>query len=318
MLKRSKPYLLILLIFIFSFFHCGCSKKWIVRQGLDFLLPVVLETGLDSFLKESDPIIAETSIAANLKLLEIMLENTPNNQLLLNNASFAYCAYALSFIEYEMEKADLEGNDELKEFHRNRARNLYLRARDFGFRSLQLTVDGRRLVQLVTSETIDMEAIKDQLKYITKNQHQALFWTTIAWGSYLQISRDNLTDMALVPIFRMMNERIQQLDNQYFFGMPVMIDAMLYAMSPMFGGDEKVSDKKFKLVSKINDSKCLLNPLFKARFFCTQFDYPKKGVALLKEIIETDTSGWPDKYTLINVIAKRKAKLYLKYADDIF
>jgi len=317
MSNRLKPYLYMLII-VFSFFHSGCSKKWLVMQGLDFLAPVILETGLDSFLKERDPIIAETSITANLKLLDVMLENSPKNKILLNNTSFAYCAYALSFVEYEMEKADLEGNEDLKEFHRNRARSLYLRSRNYGFRSLQLSPDGRRLVQLVTAETINMEAIEDQLKYITIDQHQALFWTTISWGSYLQISRDNLTELALVPIFRMMNNRIQQLDDQYFFGMPVMIDAMLFAMSPMFGGDEKLSEEKFDIVSKINDGKCLLNKLFKARFFCTQFDYPEKGIALLKEIIEKDTSDWPDKYNLINVIAKRKAKLYLKYADDIF
>ncbi|MBF0449270.1 MAG: hypothetical protein HQK75_01060 [Candidatus Magnetomorum sp.] len=318
MLNRLNPCISIILIVSVSLFHCGCSKKWIVTQGINFALPVILETGLDSFLKESDPVVAETAIASNLKLLEVMLESTPKNELLLNNIAFAYCAYALSFVEYKMEKGNLEGNDEQKDFHRNRARNLYLRARNYGFRSLQLTPDGRRLVSLITAETIDMDGIENQLKYILINQHHALFWTTISWGSYLQISRDNLSELALVPIFRMMNKRIQELDKQYFFAMPIMIDAMLYAMSPMFGGDEAIADEKFSLVSEINDGKCLLNPLFKAKFFCTQFDYPDKGVSLLKDIIEQDTSDWPDKYNLINVIAKRKAKLYLKYADDIF
>jgi len=313
--KRYVSYIISLIIIIL--FSSGCAK-WIVSQGINFAVPVMLETGLDSFLKENDPIIAETSIASNLKVLEIMLETSPNNKLLLNNTAFGYCAYAISFVEYEMEKAGFNENEELETFHRNRAKNLYLRSREYGFQSLQLTSAGKRLVELITSDTIEMDKIDAQLKRIQKDQNQALFWTTIAWGSYLQISRDNVTELALVPIFRAMNRRIQELDAEYFFGMPVMIDAMLLSMSPMFGGDETQSAEKFEKVMDMNNGMFLMSQVFKARFYCTQFDHSEEGIAILNEVIEKDTSKWPAKYNLMNIIAKRKARLYLKFADDIF
>jgi len=308
----------LLILVIFSTIFCGCSRQWIISQGIQFVAPVIIENGLTSFLKESDLIVAESGITSNLKLMEVLLESNPKNKLLLNNIAFGYSAYALSFVEYEMEKAGFEENEELETFHRERARNLYLRARKYGFRSLSLTSNGQTFVKLITTKKIDMDAIKAQLKYISSDQHEALFWTTISWGSYLQISRDNISELAMVPVFRLMNQRIQALDSKFFFGMPVMIDAMLYAMPPMVGGDEVESNKKFDMVSDINNGRCLLNPLFKARFYCTQFDYPEAGISILKEIINKDTSGWPEKYTLMNAIAKRKAKLYLKYSDDIF
>jgi len=317
MFYRFKPFILIMPV-IFSIVFCGCSRQWVISQGIEFVVPVILENGLDSFLKESDLIVAESGITSNLKLMEVLLESNPNNQLLLNHIAFGYCAYAISFVEYEMEKAGFEENEEKELYHRERARNLYLRAKNYGFRSLKLTPDGNKFVEQITSKKIDMDAIKAQLKHISADQHQALFWTTISWGSYLQISRDNISELAMVPIFRLMNQRIQELDMQFFFGMPVMIDAMLYAMPPMIGGDEIESNKKFDMVSDINNGRCLLNPLFKARFFCTQFDYPEAGVAILKDIINKDTSMWPKEYTLMNTIAKRKARLYLKYADEIF
>ncbi|KPA10642.1 hypothetical protein MHK_009148 [Candidatus Magnetomorum sp. HK-1] len=306
------------ILLIFTIFYCGCSKQWIISKGINFAVPVVLENGLESFLEESDPVIAEISVASNLKLLDIMLVSTPNNKTILNYAAFAYGAYALSFVEYKMEKAGFNEDEELENFHRQRARNLYLRSRSYGFRSLQLSQEGKKLVKLVTSEKIDLDKISAQLELITFDQRKALFWTTISWGSYLQISRDNLSELALVPVFKAMGKRVIALDKEHFFGMPLMIEAMLYAMSPMFGGDELKSSQNFKKVSDINKGMCLLNQVFKARFFCTQFDYPEEGVAILKNIVNTDTSAWPPKYNLINVIAKRKAKLYLKYADDIF
>jgi len=317
MYHRANISVLLLLV-IFSTVFCGCSRQWIISQGIKFVAPVIIENGLTSFLKESDLIVAESGITSNLKLMEVLLESNPKNKLLLNNIAFGYSAYALSFVEYEMEKAGFEENEELEAFHRERARNLYLRARKYGFRSLSLTSNGQTFVKLITTKKVDMDAIKAQLKYISRDQHEALFWTTISWGSYLQISRDNISELAMVPVFRLMNQRIQALDSEFFFGMPVMIDAMLYAMPPMVGGDEVESNKKFDMVSDINNGRCLLNPLFKARFYCTQFDYPEAGISILKEIINKDTSGWPEKYTLMNEIAKRKARLYLKYADDIF
>jgi hypothetical protein len=303
---------------IFSTFFCGCSRQWVISKGIQFVAPVIVENGLTSFLKESDLIVAESGITSNLKLLEVLLECNPNNKLLLNNLAFGYSAYALSFVEYEMEKAGFEEDEDMELFHRERARNLYFRARKYGFRSLSLTFHGKTFVKCITSKKIDMDAIKEQLQYISADQHEALFWTTISWGSYLQISRDNISELAMVPVFRLMNQRIQKLDKEFFFGMPVMIDAMLYAMPPMVGGDEVKSNQKFDMVSDINNGRCLLNPLFKARFYCTQFDYPEAGISILKDIVNKDTSSWPEKYTLMNEIAKRKAKLYLKYADDIF
>jgi len=317
MFHRHKLSVLLILV-IFGTVFCGCSRQWVISKGIQFVVPVIIENGLNSFLKESDLIVAESGITSNLKLMEVLLESNPYNKLLLNNIAFGYSAYALSFVEYEMEKAGFEENEELETFHRERARNLYLRSRKYGFRSLSLSTHGKQIVQLITAKKIDMDAIKKHLQYITADQHEALFWTTISWGSYLQISRNNISELAMVPVFRLMNQRIQELDCEFFFGMPVMIDAMLYAMPPMIGGDEIKSNKKFERVSDINNGRCLLNPLFKARFYCTQFDYPEAGISILKEIVHKNTSKWPEKYTLMNEIAKRKARLYLKYADDIF
>lgn len=318
MCHRTNLSVLLIWVMIFSTFFCGCSRQWFISKGIQFVAPVIVENGLTSFLKESDLIVAESGITSNLKLLEVLLECNPNNKLLLNNLAFGYCAYAVSFVEYEMEKAGFEEDDELELFHRKRAKNLYLRARNYGFRSLSLTFHGKNFVKHITTKKIDMDAIKEQLTYISADQHKALFWTTISWGSYLQISRDNISELAMVPVFRLMNQRIQQLDKKFFFGMPVMIDAMLYAMPPMVGGDEVKSNKKFDMASDINNGRCLLNPLFKARFYCTQFDYPEAGISILKDLVNKDTSSWPEKYTLMNEIAKRKARLYLKYADDIY
>jgi len=310
----------IFIILSILLYNSGCVK-WMIRHGIDITSPIIISTGIDTFLKETDIIIAESAVSSNIKILELLIENSPDNQELLNNAAFGLSSYGISFVEYEMEKAklrDAEGDEEIVEFHKNRAIKLYLRGRNYGFKSLCKTKEGEELVNLLKAKKIDMKNIKLGLKRIKHKQISALFWSTVSWASLINISRENVSEIAFLPVLRIMIERIKELDPSYFFGMPHLFDAMLFSVSPVFGGDEKKAKESFERLSKVNNDKFLMSKVFKARFFCSQFDYPKEGKRLLKEVIEADTSGWPEKYNLLNIVAKRRASLYLKYADEIF
>ncbi len=307
----------------------GCA--WMMRTGVNVGAPMVMGYGIEAFYEETDPVIAEAAAAANLKILEMLLKISPDNEELLAKAAMGLVAYGMSFAEYDMEKADLwykygDGDDNDKEmanYHRQRARRLYLRARAYGFHSLSMSGDGEDLVDLLKAEKVqDMEAhIKEivaALEEIDEDQLPALFWTTAAWALYLNLSRDDVNVVGMFPVLTHMIARIKKIDSGFFFGMPHMFDAMLFSMPAMLGGDKAKAHRAFTRVDDVNRGGFLLGKVLRARFYCTQFDEPEEGVRLLREVLDADDTKMPPKYNLMNVLAKRKAALYIKYTEDLF
>jgi hypothetical protein len=173
-------------------------------------------------------------------------------------------------------------------------------------------------VDVLTAEVVDLEKIQKTLNEVDRDRLPPLFWSTAAWALYLNLSRDDVSTMAMFPVVRMMIERINEMDSEYFFAMPSMFEAMLYSMSPMFGGNELKAEQAFDRVEIHNEGKFLLSKVLKARFFCTQFDRPQEGKKLLQEVLDTDPSQWTPRYNFMNMIARRKAELYLEYSEEIF
>jgi len=97
----------------------GCSyRAFMVGQ-----MTPILETSATAIFQESDLKIAEQSLASNLKLIEGLLQNDPQNERLLLLAAQGWSGYALGFAE-----------DEEPE----RARMFYLRAKVYARKSLEI------------------------------------------------------------------------------------------------------------------------------------------------------------------------------------
>ena len=104
-------------VFLFS----GCIQTIAVRS-----VGGIVEDGYDALTEESDLQFAEQALPGNIKLLEVMLKNDPDNKHLLKLCAEGYASYALGFVE----DVDVE-----------RARVFYLRARDYGLRILEQDAD---------------------------------------------------------------------------------------------------------------------------------------------------------------------------------
>ena len=316
MLNLQKQLIVVLLLIVLT----GCGK-FMIRQGINLAGPEIIKNGMDTFYTEKDIEIGRAFMASSIKITEMLILLCPQNEELLNTAAMSLSSYGMCFIEYEMEEAGLrdeEGDENLMIHQRQRARDMYLKARGYGFKSLAQTRTGQKLVDAINADVIDLPIIKQHLSKIKSKQLPALFWTTAPWALYLNVARDNMSAMAMLPVLRAMITHINQLDPQYFFGMPVMFKAMLYAVAPMFGGDELKSKQAFTKISTMNKNYMFFSDVLKARFFCTQFDHPQEGIKILEMIMQADFSKIPAKYNFMNAIARKKARLYLKYADEIF
>src|SRR5262245_18555218 len=160
----------------------------------------VLTNGLPVFYEETDPKLAEDSMGANLKLIEVMLRSDPRNEELLMAAAQGYCGYSYLFLE------DSEPE---------RARGLDLRGRAFGLR-------------LMKERGVDV----DDPKGAKKDEVPALFSTSQCWGSWVNLSKDDPEAIASLPKAYNLAKRAADLDRGYWFGGPDIFLGVYYASRP--------------------------------------------------------------------------------------
>ena len=73
----------------------GCSLS---RMGVQAALPLV-ESQVLAMQWERDPELAKQAIQANLKTLEGLLKQDPDNTWILENLAKGFCGYPFSFLE---------------------------------------------------------------------------------------------------------------------------------------------------------------------------------------------------------------------------
>ncbi|HUI65631.1 MAG TPA: TRAP transporter TatT component family protein, partial [Bacteroidota bacterium] len=121
----------------------------------------IVEDGFGAFTSESDYEFAGQALPGNLKLLETMLHSDPENVTLLRLLSQGYASYALGY---------LEGKDDA------RARDFYLRARDYGYRIMRC--DGALARALDGS----LDDLKRELARRGPEDVPGVFWSAFGLG----------------------------------------------------------------------------------------------------------------------------------------
>jgi len=114
----KKKYLIVGLLAIALQLFSGCAAG--NRLTIQFAKPLI-SGSIEALYEETDPAFAEIAMASHLKLLEGMLKSSPNDRRLLTTACQGFAGYAMLFVE----PSDPE-----------RAREFYLRAREYGLRAL--------------------------------------------------------------------------------------------------------------------------------------------------------------------------------------
>ena len=117
----------------------GCSVR---SMAVNKIGDALAETG-SNFASDEDPELVGDAIPFGLKTTEGLLESAPRHEGLLLAASSGFVQYAYGWVQMEgdrVEAQDLARATELRE----RARKLYLRARGYGLRGLEVDFPGLR------------------------------------------------------------------------------------------------------------------------------------------------------------------------------
>ncbi len=270
----------------------GCVTTLAIR-----MMGGIMDYGFEVFNEEGDLELAHQALGSNLKLLEALIKGDPENKKLLLLASQGYSAYALAFAE----------DDSVE-----RARDFYLRGRDFGMRILAQKSAMRETVGK------DLETFRAALQTLSKEDVPAVFWTAFGWGSYINITRTDVEAFADLPKVTAMMEFVLQHDPTFYYGGAYLFFGSIEGSVPKaLGGKPEKSKADFERALAISGGKFLLTSVYYARVYAVQQQDQQLFESLLKKVENASLDDLPEA-RFANAVAKKKARLLLARFNDLF
>ena len=257
----------------------------------------IVDDGFEAFTEEQDLAFAEQALPANIKLLDVMLKNDPENARLLRLGSEGYNSYALAFLE----DTDPE-----------RARAFYRRGKEYGMRILRRDASWARALDGT------LEDLKGRLAEADQGDVPALFWTAFGWGSEIYLSLTSPDAIADLPKAEALMDFVARTDSTYYYAGADLFLGTLYGSRPkMLGGDLEKSRRHFDRALRLNGGRFLMTYVYYARSVAVQ----SLDEALFDELLaKVDTASLEilPKARLANQVAKRKSELLKSRKSDLF
>lgn len=300
--RKKAPLVLVAILFT------ACSlKKMAVRQATGFF-----GESRKVFEQETDLELAESSIAANLKLLEAMRVHDPKNDELNLLLAEIYSVYTLSFVEDKMDEAESQGKDAEAARQRERAKAFYLRARDF---AANVLVERLKIENVAA---LGEEELKTKLGKLDKDDIAPLFWYAFAWGSAINLDREDVAALSELPKIEIMMAQVKAWDESYYFAGAWLFEGVYFgARNEMMGGDPARAKAAFERNLALTQGKMLITPYFYARTYCVFAQDKACFDNNLQRVLEAPADIHPEQ-RLANVLAKKKAERLLKRRAEFF
>jgi predicted anti-sigma-YlaC factor YlaD len=283
----------------------GCSFKRLAVNKLGN----ALAGGGATFASDDDADLVKAAAPFSLKLMETLLAENPRHEGLLAASASGFTQYAYAFIQQdadEMEDTNLEAAEAMKA----RARRMYLRARNYGLRGLEIRHHGFEQA-LRTDAKLAVEAAG-------KDDVPLLYWTAVSWAGAISLSKDQPDLIAELPNVEAMIDRALVLDEGFGDG-AIHSFLISYEMSRPGGVGDPAARSKARFDRAMALSKeGLAGPLVSLAEAVSVQQQDLKGFeSLLNRAMAINPDAKPE-WRLLNLVAQRRAKWLLGRADQLF
>jgi predicted anti-sigma-YlaC factor YlaD len=265
-----------------------------------------------TYASDDDPELVRDAAPFGLKTMEGLLEKKPRHEGLLTSLASGFTQYAYAFVQAEADLADLDGRVEHARSGRDRARKLFLRARDYGLRGLEVRHAG------MAARLKPGGDLAKALGGAGRDDVPLLFWTASAWALAIANGKQDMGLVAELPAPAAMMERALALDGAWdegaiheFF---VAYDATRSAAE---GGGPERAKAHLEAALALSSGKKLGPRVSFAEGVLVQRQDRAEFTRVLQEVVRADPGAVP-RYRLANVIAQRRARALLAHADDLF
>ncbi len=283
----------------------GCSIKRLAVNKLGD----ALAGGGTTFAADDDPELVKAAVPFSLKLMESLLNESPRHKGLLFATSSGFTQYGYAFVQQDAD--ELEAKDfAAAEALRARAKRLYLRARNYGLRGLEVAHRGFTN-QLAADPHVAVARL-------TKRDVPQAYWTAAAWGAAVSLSKDDPAIVAQIPQMEALIDRALALDESWDSGA---IHGFLinYEMSRQGAeGDAAARARKhFDRALELTKSQQAGPLVTFAEAVCIEKQDAKQFEELLHRALAINPDAQPGT-RLVNLVMQRRAKWLLSRQEDLF
>jgi len=307
-LKGTKTgFLIVILLFIVS----GCSAK---HMAVDQIATMV-DTGMAAFEADDDMEMLKTAFPGNIKLLEAMLVNQPDNYKMHVLLARLYGSYAFAFPETEMEVAVLADDEEETgpdpAVLRATADRYYQRGAAYALRALELEYPG------ISEKLKDKDLGPESIRNIQATDIPALFWYGFNLGAHINLNKNSVRALTQAHLAVKAMQRVIDLEPAYYHGGAHLFFMVWYgSRSPMMGGSQEKAKEHYQAAQAIAGNELLLADLYYARFYLYQAGEREAFLEVLEQVVASKDK-MPE-LRMLNAVAAARAAAYLGVVDEFF
>jgi predicted anti-sigma-YlaC factor YlaD len=296
---------LLLLASAASLLSSGCSVRRIAVNRVGD----ALAGGGTTYAADDDPELVKAAAPFSLKLMESLLNQNPRHRALLLATTSGFTQYTFAFVQQEadeMEDKDVTKAAEL----RARARRLYLRARNYGLRGLEVEHAGFQNALGKDAKTaVSTTRMKDV---------PLLYWTAVSWAAAISVSKDDPELIGDLPKVEALADRALELDESFDHG-AIHTFLISYEMSRRKGEGEPAARarKHFDRALELSSGQ-MAGPLVS---LAESVSVQSQNVAEFKSLLERALAINPDakpEWRLANLVMQRRARWLLARSDELF
>ena len=284
----------------------GCA---LVKRKAIGMVASTLASGGDVFTRDDDPELVGDAIPFGLKLYESLLDSAPKNRDLLLATCSNFTQYGVAYLETEAAVlGEAQHHDEVAHLN-GRALKLYLRAKGYCMRAMELRFPG-----------IGQKLLTDPAPALVNAQKKdvpLLYWTAASWGSAIALGVDRPEIVIDMPVVRALADRALALDETWSKGALHEMFVSLDSLPEALGGSPERARQHFNRAVELQ--KGLYPGPYVA--LATGVDVPAQNRDEFEKLLLTALAIDPEKdpsMRLVTLVQQRRARALLDHIDTMF
>jgi predicted anti-sigma-YlaC factor YlaD len=296
---RAISFACTLLAFATALVLGACSPK---TMAIDMIADA-LASGGGGYASDPDPDLIREALPFGLKTYEGLLESSPEHRGLLLATAKGFTAYAYML----KDEADRMDDPVLARTQRHRAKNLFLRGRDYALRGLEVSHPGFQ----ATLRSAQDEALAG----VTSQDTDFLYWAGAAWAGAVSSDKQDFMLVAELGRAGRLVERVVELDQAFDSGAAHQFLVTYEGGRP--GGDRDVARGHYQKALELSGGGSAgLHLALAEAVAVSEQDLPAFR-RLVDAAMAVDPDAFPDQ-RVANAISQRRARWLLTQVPDLF
>lgn len=275
-------------------------------MGINRMADALTSTA-STFTRDTDPEFVRQAAPSTLKMVEMLLEDSPSHPGLLMTACSGFTEYAYAFLQSDADTGDPSSaaTKELKA----RGAAMYERARGYCLRALDVSHPG-------AARGLQGDA-KAALATMSKADVPALYWTGVAWGGSLVLAENPFARVGELVTVRALFTRALQLDEGWEGGTIHEAMIALDSLPLLLGGSPARARAHFDRAVALSNGESAFAYVALASGVAQPAKDRREFERLLRAALAVDVSKRPS-IRLANLIAQKRARYLLSQMDRLF